>query len=120
MITTNYTAQWLTIKHFRSFTILHTKTLDYPLVILLLVIVVVALDVIYWFITLKDLFVSRSITSFFLNYGMSFLGEEGLVERNRKGHGGVKNVHFLGDILNGYSPISGENAILTKRRANSR
>src|SRR6218665_1269129 len=75
---------------------------------------------IYWFITLKDLFVSRSITSFFLNYGMSFLGEEGLAERDRKGHGGVKNVHFLGDILNGYSPISGENAILTKRRANSR
>jgi len=28
MITTNYTAQWLTIKYFRSFTILHTKTLD--------------------------------------------------------------------------------------------
>ena len=45
MITTNYTAQWLTIKYFRSFTILHTKTLDYPLVILLLL-VVVALDVI--------------------------------------------------------------------------
>jgi len=28
MITTNYTAEWLTIRHFRSFTILHTKTLD--------------------------------------------------------------------------------------------
>jgi len=28
MITTNYTAQWLTIKYLRSFTILHTKTLD--------------------------------------------------------------------------------------------
>jgi len=28
MITTNYTAEWLTIKYLRSFTILHTKTLE--------------------------------------------------------------------------------------------
>src|SRR6218665_124632 len=32
---------------------------------------------IYWFITLKDLFVSLKISSFLKNYGMSFFGWKG-------------------------------------------
>ena len=39
------------------------------------------------------------------NYGMSILGGGCLTKRGRKGHrvGGIKNVHFICDILNGCS-----------------
>jgi len=56
---------------------------------------------IYWSITLKDLFVSRQITSFLKNYGMSLFGGGGLTERDMGR--GVRNVHFIRDVLNGCS-----------------
>jgi len=47
------------IKYFRSFTILHTKTGLASSDIIIIIIISPRCYKIYWFITLKDLFVSR-------------------------------------------------------------
>src|SRR6218665_2543925 len=80
-------AQWLTIKHLRSFTVLHTRTSD----------IIISSSSpqcykIYWLITLKDLFVSGMLNNWLKGIKMD-MGE------------GVK-CHFLGDVLNGCSPRS--------------
>src|SRR6218665_2876144 len=92
-------AQWLTIKHFRSITILHTKTLDQPPVIL--VISSPRCYIIYWFITLEV--VSDMLNNFLNIMGCPFFGGRGLTKRDKAE--GVTNVHFLGNVFKMDAPI---------------